>query len=127
AVKGGRLAAACHGRCRTLAISDVVGDDLSVIGSGPTVPDASTFADALGVLERLAPLSAYPSPVVDHLREGKAGRREETPKPGQAQLAAAWAAVIGSRIEAMRGAKAEAERRGYRSVVIEEPVVGEAR
>ena len=51
-VKGGQLAAAVAGRTLALAVSDVVGDDLSVIGSGPTVPDPSTFPDALGVLER---------------------------------------------------------------------------
>ena len=53
AVKGGRLAAAAAGPTVCLAISDVVGDDLSVIGSGPTVPDPSTFADAWGYIERL--------------------------------------------------------------------------
>ena len=72
AIKGGWLAAAAPGACRTFAISDVVGDDPSVIGSGPTVPDASTFRDALDILRRFAgePADAYPRAVVDRIAAG---------------------------------------------------------
>ena len=72
-IKGGRLAAASSGSVLTLAVSDVVGDDLSVIASGPTVADESTFARALEVLSARGGLDAYPADVVSHLRRGAAG------------------------------------------------------
>ena len=126
-IKGGRLAASASGRVVTLAVSDVVGDDPSVIGSGPTVADPSTFADALGALERLGGIAAYPPSSVLHLEKGRRGEQPETPKPGDPALAGAVAQVIGGRHDAMRGAAAEAAQRGYRAMVLEAPVVGDAR
>jgi len=123
AIKGGQLAAKAAGPSRTLAISDVVGDDLSVIGSGPTVPDASTFRDTLDILRRFGGEQAYPSAVVERLKHAP----EETPKPGDARLANAKASVIGGRRHAMDGAAREAERLGYHVVRIDDAVVGEAR
>jgi glycerate 2-kinase len=127
ALKGGWLAARTARPSMTFAISDVVGDDLSVIASGPTVPDASTFEDALEVLRRFGGLDAYPSPVVDRLHAGIRGEVPETPKPGDLSLKRATAEVIGSRRDAMEGAACEAEARGYAVVQFTEPVVGEAR
>lgn len=127
AVKGGWLAARCRGRTIALAISDVVGDDLSVIGSGPTVPDPSTFADALAVLDRFGGRAAYPARVLRRLERGAAGDLPETPKPGDPRLARATTRVIGGRREAMAGAAAEAAARGYHVVTLDAPVVGEAR
>jgi glycerate-2-kinase len=127
AVKGGRLAAAAAARCLTLVISDVVGDDPSVIASGPTVPDASTFEDALRVLDDCGGRAAFPPPLVAHLERGVRGQVEETPKPGDPRLSRAEVRVIGSRPMAMAGAANEARRRGYHTVIIDEPVVGEAR
>src|SRR5206468_917831 len=99
AIKGGRLAALARGVCRTFVISDVIGDDLSVIASGPTVADASTFRDALDVLQRFGGEAAYPAPVVQRFRQST----DETPKPGDASLARATTSVIGSRLDAMSG------------------------
>jgi glycerate-2-kinase len=127
AVKGGWLAAATPAACRTLAVSDVVGDDPSVIGSGPTVADASTFADAIEALNRFGGAGTYPAPVVSYLAAGVRGERPETPGPGDGRLARAETLVIGSRRDAMRGAAEEAARRGYGVVVIDAPIVGEAR
>jgi hydroxypyruvate reductase len=127
AIKGGQLAARVRGACRTFAISDVVGDDLSVIASGPTVADASTFADACAVIERFGGDAAFPAAVVERLRQGAAGAIPETPKPGDGRLARATAHVIGSRRDAMAGAAREAAARGYAVLTIDEPVVGEAR
>jgi hydroxypyruvate reductase len=127
AIKGGWLAAAARGLTRTLAVSDVVGDDLSVIASGPTVPDASTFAEALDVLRRFGGPEGYPSSVVARLAAGTRGEVAETPKPGDERLSRASASVIGSRRNAMDGAAAEAQSRGYTILRIDEPVVGEAR
>lgn len=127
AIKGGRLAAAMTAPSRTLAISDVVGDDLAVIGSGPTVADASTFADALAALDRVADRSAWPAAVTRRLVQGAAGALTETPKPGDARLARHHATVIGGRRDAMAGAADLAARRGYTTIVLEAPVTGEAR
>lgn len=127
AIKGGRLAAAARGRVLTLAVSDVVGDDLSVIASGPTVPDDSTFAAALAVLDRRGGAEAYPADVVGHLRRGVEGAIAETPKSGDPRLARAEARVIGPQRGAIEGARRAAEARGYHVHVVAEPVTGEAR
>jgi hydroxypyruvate reductase len=126
-LKGGRLAAACLGRFLTLAVSDVVGDDLSVIGSGPGVGDPSTFHEAAEVLSRHGGLHSYPRAVVDHVMRGVAGGVAESPKPGDPRLGRAVAAVIGSRADAVAAAKRAATALGYVVYVLEEPVIGEAR
>ncbi len=127
AIKGGRLAAATVSATLTLAISDVVGDDLSVIGSGPTVADPTTFAAALEVLEAHGGVAAFPEAVVSRLSSGARGELTETLKPGDARLAAGRAQVIGGRRDAMLGAADEARSRGYTVDVSDAPVVGEAR
>ncbi len=127
AIKGGWLAARAAGACLTFAISDVVGDDLSVIASGPTVADASTFDDALDVLQRFGGVDAYPAPVVARLSAGQRGAVADTPKPHDSRLVRAVSDVIGSRRDAMAGAVTEAGSRGYQVVRIDDPVVGDAR
>jgi hydroxypyruvate reductase len=126
-VKGGQLAAAAGAPFSTLAISDVVGDDLSVIASGPGVPDPSTFDDAIGVLRRFGGESRFPPAVVARLARGVRGEIAETPKPGDPRLARAVARVIGGRTDAMEGASREARSRGYHVLQIDDAVVGEAR
>ena len=127
AIKGGQLAASADGVSVTLAISDVVGDDLSVIGSGPTVADSSTFADALGALHRFGGVEAFPQPIVARLAAGARGDLPETPKPGDPGLSRATARVIGGRRDAMAGAEARARSLAYDVHRLDEPVVGEAR
>lgn len=126
-VKGGRLAAAASGQTLCLVISDVVGDDLSVIGSGPTVPDPSTYADAWRHVERLAVKGRLSTAVVEHLRAGARGRLDETPKPDDPRLERSVTRVIGSGTDAIEGARHAAEQLGYDVSVMSEPVVGEAR
>jgi glycerate 2-kinase len=126
-IKGGRLAAACAGSVMTLAISDVVGDDLSVIGSGPGVPDRTTFADALACLRTHGGLGLYRRAVVTHLERGAAGAWADTPAPGDPALARAEARLIGSAADAVEGARAQAAALGYRAVVRDTSVTGEAR
>ena len=126
-IKGGQLALAARGAVLTLAVSDVVGDDLSVIASGPTVPDDSTFAAALDVLARRGGHHAYPDTVVDRLRRGAAGDVPETPSRSDSRLARADARVIGPQRGAIDGARQAAERLGYHVLVVDEPVTGEAR
>lgn len=85
AVKGGRLAERCgQARVCTLVVSDVLGDDPATIGSGPTVPDPSTYGDALQVLRQYGLAGTGPRSVVRHLERGAAGLERETPKPGEA-------------------------------------------
>jgi hydroxypyruvate reductase len=126
-IKGGRLAAASQARVLTFAVSDVVGDDLSVIASGPTVADESTFGDALDVLARRGGRDAYPDAVVRRLSHGAAGDIEETPKYGDPRLTRAEAHVIGPQRGAIDGARKAAEALGYLVHVMPEPVTGEAR
>ena len=127
AIKGGQLAAAAGGAALTLAVSDVVGDDLSVIASGPTVADESTYARALDVLERRGGTAAYPAAVVERLRRGAGGAIPETPKTGDPRLVRSSARVIGPQRGAIDGAQRAAETLGYRVHVIADPVTGEAR
>lgn len=127
AIKGGRLAAGSRGAVLTLAVSDVVGDDLSVIASGPTVADDSTYADALDVLTARGGVAAYPEQVVERLRRGAAGEIDETPKSEDPRLERSVAHVIGRQRGAIEGARSAAERLGYSVVVIPEPITGEAR
>jgi hydroxypyruvate reductase len=125
-IKGGQLGAAAA-RSATLAISDVhgpVSDDPSVIGSGPTVADPTTFADACAVIEDV---DAIPERVRTRLKRGAEGHLPETVKVGDPRLAAASYAVIGNRLTALGGARAAAEALGYAVAVVEEPLVGESR
>lgn len=125
-IKGGRLAAAHAGRTLTFALSDVVGDDLSSIGSGPTVPDGTTYADALAVLDEYGGRGEYPRAVIEHLERGASGGVPETPKSSDARLANAAATVIGGIRTAMNGARAAAESLGYDVHMIDTPITGEA-
>ena len=127
AIKGGQLAASAGGAVLTLAVSDVVGDDLSVIASGPTVADDSTYAQALDILNVHGGTAAYPRAVVDRLQRGAAGSLPETPAAGDARLARAVARVIGPQRGAIEGAESTARRLGYHVHVVREPITGEAR
>ncbi len=125
-LKGGGLAAACPaGRIVTLILSDVPGDRLDVIGSGPTAPDPTTFADALAVLERRSALNAAPA-VTALLRRGVAGTEPETVKPDSPLWARVENIVIGNNRLALDAACAEAMRLGYAFAERRELVEGEA-
>ena len=126
-VKGGRLAAACRGRTLTLAISDVVGDDASVIGSGPTVADPTTFGEALAVIDASGGRGVFPRDAVAWLERGATGDFPETLKPGAASLIRSIVHVIGSGADACAAAIDTAQRLGYRVVSAPRPIVGEAR
>ena len=130
AVKGGGLAAAARCEVVTFALSDVVGpvrDDPGVIGSGPTAPDASTWEDALAVVTRRGVLARLPQAVRERLEAGARGNVPETPKPGDPRLARATWHLIGSRADAMDAARNAAIDRGFSTITIEAPIVGEAR
>jgi hydroxypyruvate reductase len=126
--KGGLLArAAAPATVLTLALSDVIGDPLDVIASGPTAPDPTTYADALAVLDRRGVLEGAPRAIVERLRAGAAGALAETPKPGDPVFARVTNLVIGNNALVADAAAAEAERRGYRPHVLTRALQGEAR
>ena len=122
AIKGGRLGAACHpARVVSLLISDVAGDDPAVIGSGPTVPDPTTFADALAVLRKYG--IAEPAALIRHLEGGA----EETPKQGDPRLAEAETRMVATPAMALAAAAEAAREAGYEPVILGDALEGEAR
>lgn len=128
-VKGGRMAqAAWPARCWALLLSDVPGDDPSVIASGPFSPDPSTYADALDVLSRLDVLDRAPPSVRRHLQAGVDGTVPETPKPGAAVFERIRWGLAGSNGTALEGACAAASKAGVHFVrVLPGFLRGEAR
>ncbi len=122
AIKGGRLAAAAApSRMVTLMISDVPGDDPSVIGSGPTVPDPTTCADALAILKK------YRIEVSPHITALLTSGRLETPKPGDACFANTETRMVVTPQASLEAAAAVAEKAGYRPVILGNALEGEAR
>jgi hydroxypyruvate reductase len=127
-LKGGGLArAAAPARVVTLVLSDVVGDDLSTIASGPTVPDPTTFSDALEVLRRRGILDDVPAAVRERLLAGARGERPETPKPGEAAFRRVATRIVGSNRLSVEAAAREARRQGLRPLVLTTRLEGEAR
>lgn len=121
-VKGGRLAQVTRAQVRALLLSDVIGDDPSVIASGPTAPDSTTFADALTVLDRYG-VRAPEARV--HLTAGIRGDLPETPKPGE--LPHVENSVIGSNRVLLEAARRFWEGQGLRAVILGDTFAGEAR
>ena len=126
AVKGGRLArAASPATVLTLTISDVIGDPLDTIASGPTVPDSSTYADALAVLDQYD--LDVPEAVRDHLRAGVSGDRDETPVTDDPAFDRTEAFIVGNGRTALDAAASAAADRGYESVVLAAGIRGDSR
>jgi glycerate 2-kinase len=127
-IKGGQLARlAAPATVDTLLLSDVIGDDLDVIGSGPTAPDASTFATATGVLEKYAILDRVPAPVRNRLAAGVRGEIEDTPKSGDAVFERVRHTVIGSSRLALDAGARKARDLGYRPLILSSEIQGETR
>jgi hydroxypyruvate reductase len=121
-IKGGRLAAAAApARVVTLAISDVPGDDPAVIGSGPTVADPTSFAEARAILGQYA--IEPPPAVARHLEAA----RDETPKPGDPRLGAARTVLIATPMRALEAAAELAREAGYETRILGDAIEGEAR
>ncbi len=128
AVKGGRLAAAiAPASCLGLLLSDVVGDDLDVIASGPTVPDPTTGADALAVLARHGVADTIAPEALAVLGEVAAGRAPDTPKPGDPVFARTRTVLVGTNFQALLAARDKAAALGYATVVVTSHLTGEAR
>jgi hydroxypyruvate reductase len=128
AIKGGQLARlASPATVESLLLSDVIGDDLDVIGSGPTAPDASTFERALEILDKYGIRAKAPAAVRARLENGAAGEIPETPKPGDKLFRRTTNRVIGSNRLAVDAAAAHAKAAGFRTLVLSTFVEGETR
>jgi len=127
-VKGGRLAGLAYpSTLISLILSDVIGDDLDTIASGPTVPDHSTFADCLRIVKKYDLRDKIPAAVAEILEKGARSEVEETPKPGDSAFERTQNLIIGSNIQALRAAKIKAEELGYNSLILSTPIDGETR
>ena len=124
--KGGNLArAASPSRVITLIISDVVGDRLDVIASGPTSPDTSTWEGCREIMQRRRIWDQIPAPVRQRMEAGLAGRIPETPKPGDPALAGVLNLVISSNRQAVEVAVGKARELGYQPLVLSTTIEGE--
>jgi glycerate 2-kinase len=127
-LKGGQLArAAAPARVLTLLLSDVIGDPLDVIASGPTAPDPTTFADALDVLARRAVRDRVAPGVIERLTAGARGEIAETPKPGDPIFAGVTHVIVGNNRLVVDAAAAAAERVGCAPRIATTALEGEAR
>lgn len=127
-LKGGQLArAAAPARVEALLLSDVVGDPLDVIASGPTTPDVSTFAESLAILDRFGLREKAPRAIVDRLEQGARGELPETPKPGDPLFARVRNTVVGNNALVVDAAAARAGKLGLAAHVLTRALEGEAR
>mmetsp|Transcript_42643 Transcript_42643/g.123930 ORF Transcript_42643/g.123930 Transcript_42643/m.123930 type:complete len:570 (+) Transcript_42643:61-1770(+) len=111
-----------------MVLSDVIGDPLDTICSGPTVPDPSTFHDALRILEKYGIMDSFPQSCLSHLRRGSCGEVRETPKACDrgSMGSVALTAVVAGNVTAVEAAVAEAERLGYNTMILSTSMEGEA-
>ncbi len=127
-VKGGQLARRCRpAEVVTLILSDVVGDPLDVIASGPTVPDGSTFGDCLRIVERYDLAAKFPRVVMERLERGARGELPETPKAGDPVFDGVRNEIVGNNLAAVEAAAREAEALGYRPLILSTRIEGETR
>jgi len=125
-IKGGRLARAAHPAALvSLILSDVVGDDLDVISSGPTVPDSSTFLDCMEIFNRYNLTNNLPEAIVSHIKKGVSGKIPETPKTGNPAFEKAQNIIIGSNIEAIMAARQKSENLGYNTMILSSMIEGD--
>ncbi len=125
-LKGGRLAALGGATIVTLLLSDVIGDDLSIIGSGPTSPDPTTYLDAVRCLRRHKLWSSVPTRVRKHLINGTKGRLADTPKPGATLFRRVQHEILGNNALAVAALCAAARSEGWRTLLLP-PFTKEAR
>lgn len=126
-LKGGCLARlAAPRQVVSLVLSDVVGDQLDVIASGPTVPDPTTFAEAREILARYSLLERTPPAILHHLERGVRGEIADTPKPGDPLFARVTNVIIGSNRTTCQAACQQASRLGFHSLLLTTHLQGEA-
>ncbi|MEE4262716.1 MAG: glycerate kinase [Desulfobacteraceae bacterium] len=126
--KGGGLARFAYpATVVSLILSDVIGDDLNVIASGPAVPDTSTFDDTSKILGKYAIWDRVPPSVRHRVERGLQGDVEDTPKAGDAAFKLCFSKLVGTNIQALKAAGLKAEELGYRALILSSTVEGEAR
>ncbi|MBM4276581.1 MAG: glycerate kinase [Deltaproteobacteria bacterium] len=127
-IKGGWLARwAFPSTVITFILSDVVGDPLDVIASGPTVPDTSTFQDVWEILKKYSLINEIAISIRDHLQAGREGKKEETPKAGEDVFEKVHNMVIGSNIIALRAAEKEFSSAGFNTMILSSSIIGETK
>jgi hydroxypyruvate reductase len=127
-MKGGWLARwAFPSTVITFILSDVVGDPLDVIASGPTVPDTSTFQESWEILKRYGLINEIASSIRNHLQAGREGKIKETPKAGESVFEKVHNMIIGSNIVALRAAEKEFSLAGFNTIILSSSIVGETR
>ncbi len=125
-VKGGQLAKAAQPAFLvSLILSDVIGDPLDAIASGPTAPDSTTFEEAIGILTKYALLSRIPKALVNHVRNGASGLLPETPKPGDSVFNNTTNIIIGSNKMALEAASQQAKALGLHPSIISSSLEGD--
>ena len=126
--KGGLLARAAQpARVATLILSDIVGDPLDAIASGPTVPDPTTYADALGILDKYRIRGEIPAAIRQRLEAGARGELPETPKPDDSLFARVSNVIVGNNLQALEAARSAARGLGLTPMVLSSSIEGETR
>jgi hydroxypyruvate reductase len=127
-IKGGGLAGSAYpATVVNLILSDVVGDDLNVIASGPTVPDTSTFSDAHRICRKYGIWNQVPAPVKKRLEAGLQGDIPETPKAGDRIFKENYSQLVGTNMHALAAAGVKARELGYTAMILSSTIEGEAR
>ena len=127
-IKGGRLAALAYPSTTiNLVLSDVVGDKMDTISSGPTTPDSSTFKDAWHILEKYDLLNEVSTSIKEYLRKGVKGEIKETPKQGDKIFDKTHNFIIGNNMTALKAAQEKAKALGYNTLLLSSRIEGEAR
>lgn len=127
-IKGGQLARlAAPAQLITLILSDVVGDPLDSIASGPTVPDSSTFSDALKIFKKYQLQPDISDTIKNHIQNGLTGKIDETPKHGDSIFSRTQNVIIANNFQALSAAKQKAEALGYQTMILSSAIEGETR
>ncbi|MBW1980102.1 MAG: glycerate kinase [Deltaproteobacteria bacterium] len=125
-IKGGHLARLAYpAQVFSLILSDVVGDHLDVIASGPTVADPSTYQECLEIVSRYGLQEALPEAVMAHLEAGAAGKVAETPKPDEPACKRSRTYLVGTNLQALEAAAMEAEKLGRRTLILSSLIEGD--
>ncbi|MFN2355093.1 MAG: glycerate kinase, partial [Desulfopila sp.] len=127
-IKGGGLAKAVYpATLVTLILSDVIGDDLDSIASGPCVPDSTTFADCRAILDTYDIAGHIPPGVMHHIEAGAAGKMSETPKKGDAVFEKSNTIIIARNFDALLSAKLKSDELGYNTTLLSSMIEGETK
>ncbi len=126
--KGGWLAKEAYpATVVSLLLSDVIGDRLDVIASGPTVPDESTYSDCIKIIDRYELSDRLPKSVADYFKKGTAGSLPETPKAGNPVFSKVQNLIVGNNRESLLAARERAISLGYNTIILSSQIEGEAR